>query len=812
MKRPERFVNRVKELHAFLGEIGQPRHTNRVVILEGVSGVGKSSFTRRLLEQQRNGPGIKVPLMSGASPDGYLIAETARAVSESSVALGVTSLQQYMTDLPPGSEMRRRYHARLLDQAANLDPTQAAGVAITIVRRKLGAGDFNADNLFRSFYGEGISLLADYLKHVLGERRLILNIENVQDADRVSLLLLRELLTVQKGHYLVLEYTPGEGTANEQDELLSLLRETGSSVDLYGLKKLPFEDVLQLISDGDVVQMLERAYVTFDGNLRAITDLDIVVAQGLPSLDKLSPSSISESTPLRIERLNKAAVFSLACVVTHRGTVKMQLLYRLYGSHEFLRDMFIDFDTAFADLESEEMVRMEHGSVTVAHDSISRAMLEAPYFQRYVIIAYEAWSRVYTEINDRREYVFVTRSETLFYLFHFYAQTDAGRLLRVLDEVREVALESLRPTAALPLLEQLRGIVEARTQARATELERVVYLLLDLYYLLGLYEQGLKMLQGIDRRTPQRDIYHAALLISQDRDVEAVSLLEGFLDEPCSPEPWYEFFLHFFLMVGYRCVERIDDCNHVFRNILNDAEYSKLTAYGLLLRNAEIVMENEEAIPYLQESIRFLYDRGLTVAEAESRISLGVNYTIAGQLDHAMTELNTADQLLWGRSMKRHIILNDKAAVLLLRDPPDAIGAVELLTNALRTVTVGFDRIVVLNNLLIAQALRGNTGILEDLERELVSRVAQHTFADLHRITYINLSFASAKIGSHGLAEYYLSHARGLGDGGDAYFAARLFGTPLPDTDREFMSNFPFRPAFLANWDTELSDFIPFPN
>jgi tetratricopeptide (TPR) repeat protein len=583
-------------------------------------------------------------------------------------------------------------------------------------------------------------------------------------------------------------------------------------VDRFPLRKLPFHDARELITETGAQRLVQRVYDEFDGNLRALADLDAVLAHG-DSSALATGFPISDSTAVRIERLQKSTQFVLACVVVHRGSVVVDLLYRMYGAHGIFKELFVDFDASLAVLQSETLLRINQGRVTLSHDSIGRAFAETPSLQRYLIIAAEAWSRVYDRLNQAREYVLVTRSETLHSLFYFFSITDPSRLLGVLGEVREVALESLRPASALDLLEQLRTVLQSRTQSGGTaSITRLGYQLLDLYYLLGLYEQATELVLPLLAPAPQRDVYQVALLSVQDRDAESVVMIESLLAAGGIHESWYEFFLKLFLIVGYRCLNRMDDAERVFLEMLGNVRYMGTPAYALLLRDADLVVDNRDAIPYLEHSVVLMNRHSLPVPEAQSRIMLATNYTIDGQLERAEAELDAAERLLAGRAMKRHIALNDRATILLLRADPDPEGAVELLTNALRTVTVRFDRIVVLNNLVIANAQRRNFDMVQQLEREVVALVADHPFSDLHRITYLNLAYAWSEAGASGTAEHYRSQARQMGDGGDPYFSHLLFGELLHDPQYEFITSVPFRPAFLANWDTELSEFIPLPS
>lgn len=805
----DEFLNRTQELRTFLDEIAGARPTNRVILLEGASGIGKSSLTRRVLAEQRSLSAIKVPLLAGLSPDGYLISEAARIFSACGAQNGYATLQEYVVGLPPGSEIRRRYHTELLSTAASLDPTQITGMAATMFKRKRGLGEYSADQIFQSYYGDAVSLLADYLKHVLAKHPILLNIENIQDADRVSLVLLRELLSVQNGHYVILEYTPGEGALNDVEGLLTLFRSTARSVERRPLGKLPYHDARKLFPDSYIAELAATTYEKTEGNLRALKDAVAVYGSQEPPPPASSDFPALDPTPARIARLNRGALLTLCCVVAHRGAVKKEMLYALFGSHELFQQTFVHFDRAVSDLCREDMIHERDSLLSVAHDSIARSVLDEKQFLSYLVSAYETWSRVYTELNDRRDYTLATRSEILSYLFHFYAHTDPARLLGVLDEVREVALASLRPGASLLLLRQLNAVLTTRGPEGVTSLQRVYFQLLDLYYLLGLFEQGHDLLINLPVRSAHRDVYEIALLVVQDRDAEAIIAAEAYLAEPIDRAPWYRFFLQLFLMVAFRCVERMEDCERLFSEMFEDSEYACLPEYGLLLRNAEIVMPNDDAIPYLQESVDFFLASGKSVPEAQSRISLGVNYTIAGRLEEALTQFDIADELLRGRSMKQHITLNDRAVVHLLESPPRPDRAVEQLTRARRTVTAAFDEIVVLNNLMIAHVLERRLGLAEEIGNCLLEMAPAHPFLDLQRITYRNLAYLWESMGSTATAVHFRSLASSVGGPQDEYLDEQA---EVVEGIATFISQYPFRPAFLANWDTELSDFIPVPH
>jgi tetratricopeptide (TPR) repeat protein len=807
------FINRVTEIKAFVQAIGQTRDKNTIILLEAPTGYGKSSFTERLLIEQRAAPAIKIRMMAGAAPDGAFMRETARSVDIEASGGAYASLEQYLSSVSPDTEIRRAHHSKLGSKLVSADPSGIAATVTALFDRARKRGLFDADNLMNSWRGEDVSILADYVKQVLRARRLVLNIENIQDTDRVSLSLLRELFAVQNAHFIILEHTTGAAGANTAHDLESLMQDTGSNVHRVPLDKLSVSELVEGASETHQIKsLLKRALVNYDGNLRALLDVEVLLAgDNFPELSSDFPGAFNP-TAVRIQRLGKGEAFALACVSAHQGRVREDMLYHLYNRSDFFREVWVDFASVLDKLKDEDMLRSRGAHVVVAHDSIRDAVLGERAMGRYVVVAFEEWSRVYTDLYHRSDFSYVGRDEVLTMLFYFYVRTEPVRLVEVVDEVKELALSSLRPSSSLHTIEKLAEELRHPSRKGSRVYLRVTFELLGLYYLLGLFAEGLHLLEEVDDRVPQRDIYQVAFLTSLDRNEEALELIAEFLRDPITTDEWYPFFLELFRAVALRYQYRMDEARAATKQLLNNRRYTHLPAYALAVRSLEFTSDVAEGIGHLERSIEMFEASGFKPAAAQTRISLGVSCLTKGDLPAAEAQFMLAMEELERRTMKRHFVLNNRAVIRLLSAEPLPDQAIDLLTMAQRTVTVPFDRIVVMNNLLIAQAMRGNHAFVEDLDQTLLPLAESHPVAELSLITAINLAFAWDRLGYPRHAARFRERSMVIGDLGVNYYAHRLHNTPLDDPEEAFLASFPFQVAVLAHWDAELSDFIPVPH
>lgn len=808
MAKDRAFVNRVVELADLRAHWQETKTRNRVILLQGTTGIGKSALTDRLLRGEGAAgdlpaEAVKVKILATAQqPEGYYINRLAQSLSRSSSTHGFPDLQQFLRHVP-SREIRKHYNGVAFAALAEREPSGMLAMAAPAIQRITGTGPFNAERLFRATSTETTLMLYAYVQHVLERSPLGIGIENIQAIDHSSLSLLTELLGPQKGHFAVFEFTDDKPAEITADDLCDALEDIGCEVVPYRLNKLPLRDVLQLLSRDQLTVFIERAYYAHNGNLRDLADLEVVFVGSPAGETKLleRPGALS-GTNLRLDALENGAKLTLACIAAHDRSAPVHLLQALQGRHIALRDVYWDPEVCLRHLVDDDLAVVRGEAAEVAHDWIADVVAASEGFRKYMALAEEVWALLYEALYAARDYSVVSKSELLYRVFAFYIATEPTRLYGLLPEIRAFAVESLFPRKSVGLLEKLRTTLRTRGAAARVR-DEVTFALVDVYYTLGLYAEALDTLGELEGGAPREEVYRAALLDRLDRHGEALEFAQACLRRRTSRSPAYEFYLKMVIMVSYRSTNRYDECAEAYHALIGDARFQSLPCYPYLLRNAQMVLDVESTLELLRESIERFRALENPVGEAHSRITVAMYQGLAGNLVDAATELARAEELLRGRSVERHVVLNDQAVLHLFEG--DAQAAIQILDVAMQTVTAGFDRLAIHNNQLIAHALAGNAAATEHLERDILHDLLGQPDRVMHRCSYYNLAFAASRRRDEYTERRMFDLARAEGCSDSAYWAYRLEGKALGNSHKAFAARFPFDPVFVTNWHVEIT-------
>jgi tetratricopeptide (TPR) repeat protein len=805
MPGPTKFVNRVVELSAIRRELLSPSKLNKIILIHGSTGVGKSALTGKVLSDNATIPGIKVRVLAGEHAQGEYINQLAEKIDQYEGEKPLASLQYFLRNVA-SDEMKKTYNAALVTALADADPSGLTKVGKIIWDRVTGSGDYDSDRLFRARHSEVTLMLFDYVQHIWKTNRLILNIENVQSIDHSSLALLKDLLKIQREQFVLLEYTPDKTAAWTLSDLTESLEETGSDVRSFQVDLLPFHDVQKLIPAEQSTAILAQAYHLSNGNLKDFGDLQVVVTRSADQRIPRPPYNVG-GTSIRLSLLNKSTIMMLACIVSHQRKANLDLLHALISTHPYFRTTFINLEGALQELTEEGFITVDGSSAQIDHDWIAEVLADGTQFSRYLHISYEAWANLYKELFDTQDYRVVSQDELLYNLFWFYLNTTLERLSDVVDEVKRFALNSLYPRATLRLLERLRSTLTQAPRRDASLLNRINFAILDIYYQLGLFSEAFAALDQIESESPRKQIYRVAILDRLDRHEEAANLIEDWLSHPLSRNLEYVFYLKMVLMISYRSLNRNQDCNRVYQEIVRESKFRTLRPYPYFLRNAKLVLPHDEAVISLQNSVRGFQQHCDPVGEAHARLALVIYLIKTGEIASALTELDRAEELLQGRSMERHVVFNGRAIVRLVSSNAEPLEAISLLNSALRTITTTFERLAVWCNLLIANVLVGNHSYAEEIEREILALLPAQPDRVLHRSIYYNLAFAAQARFDRFAAEGFRDKAAAIGSRGNRLWEKRLSGNLQPVAPDEYLLHFQFTPVFIANWHVEITQF-----
>jgi tetratricopeptide (TPR) repeat protein len=803
------FINRESELARFQLEFATTTPArNCVIILAAPSGFGKSEFTERIIAEQHSTIGLKVRIPANADGDApfvrALAAEVNRVAERDRALLTGDAFLRGV----PSSRVRKMHDSALIrDVGAAGSLKGISDIAARIGDRVSNTGEYDFARVLRDTSRDSTVKIFEYLRYVFAQQRFCAAIENIQSIDAASESMLEQVLAVQRGHFFVLEYTLDVIPTRDLETLQRVLAEHGNDVKVFILDRLPLQEIIERSEYRLDASIQMELYANFDGNLRKVKDLVLIRMKSpeFVGVGSAKQTGFLEATRQLVHSLQPTAQFVLALIVTHRSVASHEALLELSLASRYFRDTHVGVEDALRELILNDLVHEARARVTVAHDSIAAEVTSA--FSKYVALANTAWAAHYRRKLDRQDFSESSKDQILDFLFGFYVRTDPTKLQPLLGEVRRVALSSFSMQRAESILQSIEDSLHEQTPDEAYE-QTLRWELLDTYYTAGLYHRALATLLQIRTRPLRRAVFHAAILDRLDRHVEAIQLIKRNLQTRLARHDSFELSLKLIEMICHRSINDYDACYSVHREIESIREYAALPEYGYFLRNSEIVMSIAESVPLLERSIQIFQSHHREAAEAQSRISVGMQFVRLGRLDEAEREFDTAEKLLGDRRIEWHVIHNDRAVLNLYRDEPDYERIDELLVAAYLTASIPFDRIAIENNRLATHAFMNDFDFCDALVRELADKAPEQTDDVLLCITYFNISVYHERRGDHVRADRFRRLARHTGNDWPAYWAYRFDGTPITsDPAAEYLARYPFDLVLLSSWHIEISDF-----
>jgi tetratricopeptide (TPR) repeat protein len=793
MIRTAKFVNRTREIRQLQTELRSLTEANKIVFVHGTTGVGKSALTRKFSDDQSAHVSVRVRVTDAKHADGYLVGRLAQEISRVEEHRDGMSLARYVREVP-GEEVRHWYYRLLLGAVSGGTLRSALPAAAKIEFERLeNQGAFSSDQIFLRADTDTTAMLLGYLKYLFVHQRYVIAVENIQTIDDSSARTMPEVLMAPTGQFLLLEYTQGGTATSLPLSNVKGLFDDVADVRQIEVRKLSWDDLRPYLAPSTIERIAQRVYVTQDGNLRQLQDLEYLLA------DEATESEVGESpTAERLRRLQKPQMLTLAAIVAHSSPVHAETLDALYSHMRTLHDGFVDLEAEAASLQHDGLLRFDNGRWTVDHDSIGHVAAAEPQYERYFAIAYQAWSIYYGAAYQQRNFALVSENEMLSLLFHFYLHSDVMRIFSILDDVERVATTSVAPRTAMEFLRKLVSYLETTAGSEST-LQRVLYTLIDIAYAVGMFADAAELLERITVDSDRRRVCEVALLNRLDEHEGAIANALRYLDDRHEAHSSYELSLKLLLMISFRSSNQFDRAEAVFRDIARDRQYDSLPEYGYFLRNAEIVLDRGESIAYIKKSIDFFHQRAMVVAEAHSRISLGMYLILAGRLDDAEEQHRAVATLISGKTNERHIVFSNQAAVRIYRGEASFNEALELLSQARATLSTPFDTISIYNNMFVIYALSGRTESAEATAARLQQLLPSEPDRVLHRTIYYNLAEYDRRHGLRSSHERFFNAAREAAPPTEEYWSYRLDGGTFPEGSA-MRASIPYDLAFLSYW------------
>lgn len=743
------FVDRIELKQNLFELLNDVQLQNTVYILSSRSGLGKSEFCNQIIKNVCDKyPSVKISIPIGENislDEGFYIREIARTISEQSKNYNYESLDEFIHNTDNSVITKIKAH-KLAEESEELH--KLVKPIHSIVSYFDNTGSFSEENLLNISDSRYIYIiLNEYILHCCDlSSKVVINIENIQQIDILSLTQIKELLKKANNIFLLLEYTSRNDSLNEAKRFETNFHVGYTKVETRRLEKLGYEYTCELINyicpNKNIMneETLREIYVTIDGNIRQLSDIENVFEIS----DKDTSINTQENFTLqRLKGMNNAHQIQLLCLVyAHMSQVPNEILKLLLSGKEYV--LFLNYESILSELMGDSGL-LEFDSVSntikLKHDSIRMEMKKIPRYEVKIALSFSWWIDFYEKElkkagkNDWRNIKEIVKKLCYFYCYY---EPAAGKILSVLPHIRMIAINSINPDEAISFLI---GFYDTFKKLNDPEqLYTLEKFLLNIYYELGIFDKAYSVFKNISFRSVKTyNLYKAMLLDRLQQESEAIKIVDMELAK--TSDRRYELSLYMIKMIAAASINQYDECTKIFEYIYNNKDiYSKYFEYGFFLRNSEIVLSLRDAIPYLKESIQFFQNRNEKIYEAHTRISLLMNCARAGLFDEAREQLGIIKTAPKNNSLERHIILNDEAALEMCRGNYNKALEDELKL-AMCTAQVVFDKIIINHNLLILY--KKNEQMAEG--RQVVEYLLELLGSETNRLnvcfTYWNISF-----------------------------------------------------------------------
>jgi len=804
-----RFVNRSKEFEFLQAQKNFIGIKNSVVLLCGNSGVGKSELTKRFIQySNKDIPSLKVSIQQAEKNTydaGYYLTKLARTIHEqSNIDSRINSLSDFFKENKLNNVIVKKFWENFKTDILSSIPLSNTikGIADLFSNE----GEFEVKNFFESTHSDILLALFEYVRNECMRTNLIINIENIQSIDRRSLELIIPIIKFSNNCLFLLEFTDNDDTGYTFYDITSQFEDQEIICEILPIKPLNIQDVQKLIEGqpGISWQLIEKAYLDWNGNMRSMVDLLTKVKYGLP-LDSQLTIDINSATLYHLHSLSSSEIFTLVTILAHTEPVHISLLNNLITYNESMK-YIIDVHAILITLEEHLLITRSKDEIALAHDSIAQNLTSTYKFDLYIVVAQRFWLDTYEKLL-RIEDLFTSRGWILMKVLYFVSLLhNDSRIYELLAEVSNEALRSRDPEKMLRYVEDVRdGLVKKDQMKYSNKILQLNYWLVELYYKVGNSSDAWRILSKINDNSRKYNVLRAILLEQVGYHSDAIDVCNNELESLNTWEPNYELALRLVRLVTNYDIGNTKYTADQFEFLYENPQYKDLFEYGFLLRNAELVFNYCDSLPYYQKSITHFLNHGAVRQAAFSRITYGVHLGLVGQYNLARDQFRLAEKQLGDVISERHSLLNN-LAVLLLFEKKINSNADELLRTAMLTAVNDFERLTIVMNYLVFMDWNDKRTEVELSISSILKILEKPTFAskEIIRYVYFNLYKYFDRIGDENKSIDFIRKINELNLVETPIWKFWLYNEPIAETDDEYFLSAIDRPiSFLCNWNME---------
>jgi len=801
------FINRTNDLKFLTNYKKEVGHGNHAVFITAKSGIGKSKLTGKFVADclTEEIPSVKVEINQRKNDNydsGYYIRRIGKSINAISKISKIESISSFC----------RKFHSKTLNtrlaEAIKSDFIELLPVgkktAEEISSRLFGSDNYDDDILFESAHAEILSLLQDYLKEQFKKTSVILNIENIQSIDDYSLTALQSIIRESAGSVFIFEYTDDDKDCLELGYIIAKLDVPDERVIIYELPPIEMSEIIDGLQQFPELgmQILNKSYTNWDGNLRPLTDILVKLKYSQGSIAQ-NLITISNATRINIEALNTSELFILTLIFVHQEPVPINFLNYLNNFNQAFK-LVVDIDGSVNMLLNRELLKRTNDGLQVelAHDTIANIIAKSETSARFIVIAQKFWFSLYDK--EANTEIQIARSIRLFRTLYFASLLNYdSKIYTVINDIARHAIKTTAPKQILIYLLKINEKIKAASfdDQQGERLKKISKLIIEIFYNIGLYAEAFNLISETRDLDKNLTALKSVLLIENAQHKQAYDLASSFTNE----QPGYKTLMAVVMILALFGMNETEKCKDLFNEYTKQTEIKNTFEYGFLLRTSELFCSTNETINFLKESIDHFKKYGGKIQAAYSQNNYAVHLAISGRLDTAKVEADDAAKQLTDVSIERHTIFNNIACIMLSENKLNDEVEI-LLRQALITAELDSEKLAIYSNYLVLTDLRDEDEFAFKLISDVEALVKRSSYLDegILLIAYYDIYLFYKKVSQIPLANKYYNKCIQLHDGDDRLWEYRLKNAPISENDEcYFSAHLPRAINFLCHWNIE---------
>lgn len=659
-------------------------------------------------------------------------------------------------------------------------------------------GEFNSDSLISEDRSSSIRIMNYYLQYLFSNLKVFMKLDNIQNVDETSLTYILGWMNEYKnnGHYFLYEYTlDNNNTFQKAIQLTEKFKETGISIKLRKLSFLEDTDAINALK----VATPDKIYTVDDentikyyynnigcGNIRKLLDYDCD--------DLNSCSELYDPTYEKLRVLEKEELYIVAIIILCNGSVTKTFYEGIFQEDPLIKNKIKALENLCD--QKNRILEINNGNVKIEHASIIDSWNKhETEFLQYSLLAYSRLQEFLKNGIDSKTSFYISKQKATILLLQLYKKYDFELIIDLLDEIEILSREELSVDNVWGILK----IIVDATKEKANSYIQIYKKIIQICFNCELYENGLDCIKLLESHSQINSvyfyIYKCLFLSALDRHNESIIVACTILTT-WKNDFRIELNAKLILLNNNRSLNNKAECIKIGTDIDQNSKYSNYPEYGYFLRLTCLYLERETSLEKVKQSVIFFDEIDNSIQQGKSLITYATHLAITGQLKEAKKALTKSEKKLKKAKFGRHMLLVNRAAIMLL-DNDFSEEVWDLLEQSELSAVVPFDKLAILNNKLI-WCIENRTFTKADLIVNQISRL--FTFEPdkhLHAFMNYNLYLFYSELGVITEAEKYYKKADELKE---HCFTLNMRMTRKNDGSRNFLLSRRWHVCFLEYW------------